>query len=232
MSCRWGRTRGNTRREQLGSMAARSMWQMRMHIVSLPWTAGNLFGSLAASVVFASRVDLRMVTLYTYGEVHPEFKERLNEFVRSADPESVLEVEPVPLCLAETIVNWDGQSDPIDAILRVVSDTSQIRLLCAVDSDSILARWSIANLPHAVWGCVHAGLLAVEYAPAPSALVTQLHEALHCLGVNDCYDEATLMPKESCLDEECLMRYGATGLTACERVTLQLRSASKRAGEH
>ena len=169
------------------------------------------------------RVSLHMTTLFTYGKAHREFHERLGQILEAASPHLKIRIEPLPPELCRILDEWKGDTDLAVTVAEAAGDTSGIRLLCSVAIASKFARWSVAVLPDAEWGCTHAGFLAIEYAPETNALVTQLHETLHCLGVDECYDEATRQPKANCADEECLMRYGSSGLAVCESVLLQLK---------
>ena len=225
MSCRWGCEGWGGWGEGPGTLAPRGAGRLRMRgglrWVGSGWQSAD-WGGGRRTVARGRCINLQVVTLYTYGAVHPEFHERLTALLRDASTRLAVAIEPVPAGIAKVLGAWSGDSCLVSTISEMIGDTSRVRLLCVVAPESGLARWCTDTLPLATWGCALSGFIAVEYAPPQSALVTQLHEVFHCLGVDDCYDEKTLQPKSSCVEDECLMRYGSGGLVVCESVSGQL----------
>jgi hypothetical protein len=162
--------------------------------------------------------------LITFGRVHAEFEESLRAVLHHANSSERLWLEASEGALRKFLASWHGQGHFLCDLLEFVPDITSTRLLLSVRVSSAIGSWCRQQLPHAEWGCCISETVAVEYAPDGYRLVTQLHEALHLLGVDECYDPASLGPKDTCSLATCLMRYGVQSTEVCRNVYAQLRA--------
>jgi hypothetical protein len=160
--------------------------------------------------------------LITLGQVHQDFEESLQGILRRSKRNSPLTLEAAQGELGDFLSSWDGRGDFLCGVVAFLPDTLSTRLLLSVSADSAITRWCKEQVPHAEWGCCVSNAVAVEYAPDSHCLVTQLHEALHLFGVDDCYDAASLDPRNTCSLATCLMRYGVQSKEVCNDVYAQL----------
>ena len=164
-----------------------------------------------------------MRTIFTHGSVHPELGAQIQHYIDLAGVNMTFHLRPLPLDAAIALEEWRSGTPPFDQWLEIDESLLASNVLWAVENADGFAESRPAIPKHAEWGCNFGGLLAIEYGPKNLALVNQLHELLHCLGVDDCYDESTFGPKASCQDDHCLMRYGNITLSVCESVLEQIR---------
>jgi len=98
------------------------------------------------------------------------------------------------------------------------------RLFISAASVDKYKNYCLAQAAHAMWGCCINETIAIDYSEPKSRLVNQLHETLHLLGVDDCYDpEDNCDPKSSCNDSKCVMRYGSSSAGVCSSVIEQIQ---------
>lgn len=103
-------------------------------------------------------------------------------------------------------------------------DTTYWRLLLLVDADSDYSKWGLGR--GYCWGYSD-GLISVDYSPPVSSSANQLHEILHLLGVQDCYDEKTQKVLTQCRNNDCVMRYGNSSMGFCEAARKELKDFYK-----
>jgi hypothetical protein len=161
--------------------------------------------------------------LITYGQVHPKFRDSLRAILKQANSREHLWLEEADGKLGQFLASWNGQGHLFDLLIEFVPDTTSTRLLLSVPAGSPIGSWCKLNLLHAQWGCCFSETLAVEYAPECNQLATQLHEALHLLGADECYDLVTHAPKDTCSLTTCLMHYEPQSTLVCSNVLSQLR---------
>jgi len=167
---------------------------------------------------------MRIITYQTEGgEIDSSYGEILQRILDSSDAEIELKFESAGHKLEDLFNSWDGKSNLIYELIDLFPDSTNIRILISTTSTSKFANYCKSELGHAAWGCCLGGFVAVEYSP-DARLTTQLHESLHLFGVEECYDESTLKPLESCTNDRCLMRYGVRSNSVCSSVCSQLRS--------
>jgi len=154
--------------------------------------------------------------------VHEELESRLKFLLKQAGADVDVTFGQPGIELENYLRSWDGQGDLLGQLTEYIPDTSATRLLLCVPQDHPFMRWCKTKANHADWGCCISEFIAVEYAPSKNRLVTQLHESLHLFGVDECYDEYSLQPKNTCDLTECLMRYGSHSPAACTSVLQQL----------
>lgn len=163
------------------------------------------------------------IKIITYGPIHPEFEESLRAILKRSKTSVMVEVEPASERQRQLLDEWE-EGDPTHVLGDHFTDTTYIRFLISVPKGHSIAMWCRAQAAQACWGCSNA-FISVEYAPKQHCLTTQLHEAMHSLGVDDCYDEnvASFDPKDNCSCDDCLMRYGSPSTNVCDVVLSQLR---------
>lgn len=145
----------------------------------------------------------------------------LKSILKTAVPNISINIQPADSNLSSILNNWNGHDDLLTDYFESTTDT---RILLCTTKNSKYYNWCIQQLMHAKWGCSISEFLAIEYAPEPNKLTTQLHESLHLFGVDDCYKENNQSPKTSCLNESCFMRYGNNSKTVCDSVLTQLNT--------
>jgi len=79
---------------------------------------------------------------------------------------------------------------------------THMRLLVYCHKDSQVSKGALREKPSALWGATCSPLAAV-YEPNNKFAIW--HEALHLLGLDECYDENTLRRKCKC--KTCVMQY-------------------------
>lgn len=137
---------------------------------------------------------------------------------------SDLVITPVSKEFQEALNRWNGVDDLLMLFTEHVPDNTHTRLFISAPNQQKYRTYCIKEADHARWGCCLGNVIAIEYAPLSARLPTQIHETLHLFGVDECYDESTRTPKDSCNDPECLMRYGVQSTKVCKNVLLQLRN--------
>ncbi len=158
------------------------------------------------------------------GGIDEKYKENLFNILELAGQSKTIEFESASGELANLLNNWNGSDSLEFALAELFKDTSKIRLLISEGGTEKFKSYCLSKAPHAEWGCCLSGFIGVEYAPEPNRLVTQLHETLHLLGVDECYHENTLEPKAECLENKCLMRHGVVSTMACPYALSQIQS--------
>jgi hypothetical protein len=126
----------------------------------------------------------------------------------------------------QTVDAWSGEEELLWLVAEAIGDTSNTRVVISVSPrEEKFKNHCMQEAGHAAWGCCLGGVVAVNYAPQQHALVTQVHESLHLLGVEDCYEEhiSGFPSKSLCTNEQCVMRYGSNSTEVCESVLEQIR---------
>ncbi len=202
----------------MGNKSATRCWSVRQRLgglvtthslVPIPETSG------------LSGVTMKIVT---FGKIHSDFEKSLREILQRANCHEPVWLEPVDCDLEKFLSDWTGQGDLLYEVTKFVPDTTSTRLLLTVPWTSAVGFSCRREEPTAEWGCCISEAIAVEYAPPGYRLATQLHEALHLFGIDECYDPASLKPVSTCSLASCLMRYGAQSTEVCPYVNLQLRA--------
>lgn len=157
------------------------------------------------------------------GLIQPELFQRLDSI-------SEARFVPAPRSVGSALDDWDGAIDFRAAINEKFLLSQADRLLITCEPGSQLQGWCVLDLPHAKWGWSD-GDFSVIYTDQSTRLATQLHEFLHFLGVDDCYDAENPLhpPKSSCSRKDCVMLYGVNSLEFCDSVKAQIDEFNKRA---
>jgi hypothetical protein len=137
-----------------------------------------------------------------------------------------IRIRPVPEGLRMKLEQYEESLD-LSAVIAIHFDldTKYNKVFIATQGDTSFKKWCIAQCGHAYWGC-STEIVAVDYSPDDRKRVVQLHECLHLLGVDDCYDEARKSPKPTCTNNKCVMRYEPSSTEACVEVLKQLKKLS------
>ena len=176
-------------------------------------TSAPLIGALAC-----------MINLFVIGEIHTRFVPALLRILDLASHKPIVQIHTSAPEIEAALNAWDGTTSPEYALVEKIPDTTYTRVLWAPQNDQMITMLKRYAPDHAHWGCNYGVILAVEFASHEAALVTQLHETLHCLGVEECYDLRTQQSLSTCDSIECVMRYGSYRLGACSTVLTQIRS--------
>jgi hypothetical protein len=157
--------------------------------------------------------------------ISERFYSEINQILKMALPNYVLSFIKADENFKQSLEAWDGKSCLISLTMNHYRDTTAIRFLFSASESSKFKKYCIAEAGHAAWGCCLSKTIAVSYAPKQNELVTQVHESLHLFGVEECYEEYIqgFPPKNSCNNEQCVMRYGSNSIEVCESVLEQLR---------
>jgi hypothetical protein len=165
------------------------------------------------------------------GLIRAEYKERLQEVIAEAGIPVEISFEDAPDSVRQPIADFqnDDRLDDI-AYSYIGSEVWNYAFLVATEEGSALEKAGLNKLGHAAWGFSE-GNCAADYSPTLARAANQLHESLHFLGVDDCYqEENTSHPKDSCNLENCVMRFGKVSLEVCEDVKRQLRNWAVNSG--
>lgn len=153
----------------------------------------------------------------------PEWSDNIQNILKQAGVYD-LEITSVSKQLQGVLNRWNGIDDLLTLFAEHVPDNTDTRLFISAPNQPNYRDYCIKQAGHAKWGCCLSQAIAIEYAPLNSKLTTQIHETLHLFGVGECYDESTLIPKDSCTEPKCLMRYGTQSIKVCKNVLMQLQN--------
>lgn len=166
---------------------------------------------------------MKIITYETIeGVIEPEWHRLISSFLGQAGLMD-LEISPASHELKDLLINWNGKDDLLWVFACHVGDTTHTRLFISSPNQKKYKNYCKYQVGHAEWGCCLGGTVALDYSPAKYRLTNQLHEALHLFGVDDCYDQSTQKPLDSCKEPDCLMRYGVQSTKICSSVLSQLR---------
>jgi hypothetical protein len=157
------------------------------------------------------------------GRLASGLNSHLSRLLAKATPPISISVERADSGLAAVLMSWNGIDNLELRLVDHFQDTSNIRVLVSASDCERFRSYCLTKASQAKWGCCLIGLVAVEYAPAPAQLATQLHESLHLFKVDECYDEHSLEPKPECTNRKCLMRYGIISTEVCSSVIKQIQ---------
>lgn len=88
------------------------------------------------------------------------------------------------------------------------------------EENSEIHNYGLLKNQNAKWGFSQANVAVI----VENIEENILHELLHTLGIDECYDNEC-KPKDTCHNEKCIMRYANTrGLHVCEHVDRTLRN--------
>jgi len=170
---------------------------------------------------------VRIITYETKkGLIQSTLLEALKKVFSKIDSEIILEVEPAKTKIYKTLFEWDGTKDLNSVVVEVLGNKfSNSRILIGANDGSKYKNWCLEQCSCAKWGC-SAGIISIDYSPNNARLSNQLHECLHFFDVDDCYEikNGNAVPKPSCTDENCVMRYGIVTNTVCDNVLHQLKT--------
>jgi hypothetical protein len=154
------------------------------------------------------------------------FYSAIREILKISAPDYVLSIEKAGDEFNAALSAWDGKACLLSLIMDFYPDTTSTRFLLSTPSGSKFEKYCIREAGHAAWGCCLSNAVAINYAPKKNSLVTQVHEFLHLLGVEECYEGAIRghPPKSSCNNERCVMRYGSSSTEVCSSVIKQITS--------
>jgi hypothetical protein len=162
-----------------------------------------------------------MITIYWYchetSEDEKFVTDSLNELARN------LREEPIKLNIAiASLQNEPYLLKKVNAILNKFTTKSYTFEKCAEEimgaftyekyiekllvycrTDSKIAKAALNEKSSALWGLTRNFVLAAVYKPRNKFIIW--HEALHLLGLDECYDENTLI--RNCEWETCIMQY-------------------------
>jgi hypothetical protein len=168
------------------------------------------------------------MNVYTYetspGLINSHFKDDIESVLKEARAFTKIKIEPAPKELRMKLAEYDGSLDLSYVIaMHFDLDTIDKRVFIATEGDTSFKRWCIHQCGHAYWGC-STEIVAVDYSPKERKRGVQLHEFLHLLGVDDCYEEKSQLPKLTCTSSNCIMRYQPNVIEVCSHVVRQLQN--------
>jgi len=173
---------------------------------------------------------LRFMKILTYetrkNSILPDWAEGVKSILRAAGLTD-FEVVSVSDDLRCALSSWNGKYDLLTLITKYVPDTINTRLFISAQNEHKYNDYCLAQAAHAELGCCLSHTVAIEYAPEIYRLTAQVHETLHLFGVEECYNEKTLLPKDSCKNSKCLMRYGVHSTVVCKDVLRQLQAKQR-----
>lgn len=158
----------------------------------------------------------------TGGLIDARFEEELFRILEKAGQSKKVTIAKADDELVTLLNEWNGSDPLVYKVTGQFNDSSKIRFLISEGGAEKFKSYCLKEAPHAEWGCCLSELIAIEYAPTKNKLITQLHETLHLLGVNDCYDPTSKEGKPECNEADCIMRYGKNSITICSNALSQI----------
>jgi len=160
------------------------------------------------------------------GLLNPSLKKELEKYTSKVNLTKLDEesIEIISIFLSSEDSSFDSLSNSLIMHLDEQNrDIENQKILILCDNMSAFFNNRSEYLNHAVWGYSN-GFISVDYSPSHAKLANQLHECLHFLKVDDCYEESIVgnPAKEECDNPNCVMRYGQTTIDICTRVKEQL----------
>ena len=172
--------------------------------------------------------------IYIYQEkenlYNSDFEELLSGFLTSSGHLTLPFFKKLPDDLLASI-NWPTESPTIEdagELLQKVKDFLASRADCfflgVFEQGAIMSEYTTFINPDFKWGVSWpSDKISIDHAPSEARLINQVHETLHLFDVDDCYDEESKDPKDTCNNKLCLMRYGNNEREICDSVRQQLR---------
>ncbi len=158
------------------------------------------------------------------GRISNEYRKLLRDIIYTPEGKQTLTFQKASNKLRNKLNNWTGDQCLMSLVSECYEDTTNIRFLISAPNESKFKNYCKKIIGHAGWGCCIGEAIAIEYSPTNSGIETLLHESLHLFGVNDCYHEDNLLPKSTCTNPHCLMRYGNTTTEVCRSVKEQIQN--------
>ena len=172
--------------------------------------------------------------IYIYQEkenlYNTDSEELLCDFLKSSGHLTLPLFKKLPDDLLAS-VNWPNDSptlsdvgELLEKVIEFLKSRADCFLLGVFEEGSKMDEYTTFVNPDFKWGVSWVSLkISIDHAPSEARLINQVHETLHLFGVDDCYDEKSKDPKDTCNNKLCLMRYGNNEREICDSVRQQLR---------